>query len=324
MSADAQSAESSPAVEVTASRDVAAYMAEQNAREMGTEVPSPSPAESAPAEPDVQAASTDAIPAPASEPGKPAKSNAETRKAALAAEVQALLKQRAELRALLEAGTKPATVPDVKPAAPSPAPVAEEFPTFDAWAEQPENAGKPYEAYADQRVAHVWEQKQQELQRAQAIEAKKSAFKSRLDAAVQSDPAFLATIDAEIVGLIPAEILPKGAPVHADNVIAQEIFQSDHGPALMRHLSDHPDVFQALRAADPFTIVRTIGRLEAQVMPSPAPVVHSPRVSNAPPPPTTLGSKSLAPSDPVAAALAKGDVAAYMREQNARDVAARG
>ena len=59
---------------------------------------SPTPADSDPATPVDQAASTDAHDQPDSEPGEPGRQNAGTRKAQLAQEIQDLLAERAALR----------------------------------------------------------------------------------------------------------------------------------------------------------------------------------------------------------------------------------
>ncbi len=103
---------------------------------------------STPPEPAAQAASTDASAPPVSETGTPARPNAETRKAALKAEIDTLLQERARLRGELD-GIRSGTerrAPDAQPAASSPAPrptaPVAGFPTLDEFYAQPENAGK--------------------------------------------------------------------------------------------------------------------------------------------------------------------------------------
>lgn len=310
-----------------------------------TDAPSSSPlaSDSAPDTPE-QAASTDAHTPPASEPGTSAakpvstkpKANAETRKAELNAEIQSLLKQRDELRAAVTAPPPQPAREDVKLVASSstPPPLADaiarpdvtrpalsEGQFFEAY---PEAAYGDFARYTARYEYHALRAEDQRTQadqaRVQAIQAKAQAYGDRVRAA-QADPDF--TIDDRLLSLIPADFLPPGVPLAAEHVIAQEIMTSEVAPALLRHLSEHPDEFAALRALDsPLAISRAMGRLEARLDTSQTPnkpVVKT--TTSAPTPPKTLGTKSAEPVDDVQAALASGDVRRYILAMNRKEAA---
>jgi hypothetical protein len=288
---------------------------------------------STPPAPAAQAASTDASEPPASEAGTPARPNAETRKAALKAEIETLLQERARLRGELD-GIRSGTerrAPDAPPAASSPAPrqtaPVAGFPTLDEFYAQPENAGKTYEDYTRALIVHTLEGERQQALAQQQIAAKVQGFSSQIEKVVAEDPAFLESLAPAVRDLVPETMLTPGAPVYAGNVVAQVVMDSDAAPLLLKHLSDHPAVLGSiLSLPSRDAVVRQLGRLEGELTaavrsPSPAPVMSV--VSQAPPPATTLGSRPAGPADSLEAALARGDVESYMREANARDVAKR-
>ena len=194
--ADAQPAESSPApgpapsLESLTPTERTEWRMTGNLPEPPTE--SPSPAESAPAEPVEQVASTEASPSPAPEPGTPRKSNADTRIPELL-KARAAERERAERaeRRLAELEARSQTQPDA-PAVPSPAP-GDAFPAFDAWAEK--NPDGSYDEYLLGKFEHVQSRKQSERQQQQqaqrfiesAVE-RQTSFQQRYHEAVKSDP----------------------------------------------------------------------------------------------------------------------------------------
>lgn len=329
--ADSSSASEQPAMALPSLESLSA--SEREAWRLTGELPAarseedPStPADSTPAEPAAQAASTDATSSPDSEPGTPgkkAKSNADTR-------VQELLRERAELRDKLaryergEASTPPPSQ-DAPSAASSPAPAGSEpFPDFDTWSARAEHEGKSYEEYIDARTEYRWTQRQEQERRQAAVRGRVSAFHERYAAASAADPTFATSLSPAVLALQPVDALPPGAPVTPLNVAAQEIVQSEHAPALLRHFSTHPDELEALRTAAPSVVIRAIAKLEARLdasagtsTPTPTPKA----ITSAPEPPPTLGSKATAPLDEAAAAVARGDFTAYAAAQNRRETA---
>ena len=145
------------------------------------------------------------------------------------------------------------------------------------------------------------------------------AFVERRDKAVAEDPAFRASLDSRVDNLVPVDLMPAGQMAGPLNVVAQEIYESEHAVALMRHLSANPKELDAMERMGPREIVRTIGRLEAKVsVVPPQPVVKT--TTSAPKPASvSLGTRSSAPADPAGAALAAGDFRRYMAEKNRQE-----
>lgn len=321
-------AESTPQVEAVTTAvdqavvagDVSAYREARRAERFGK--PLDAKAESSPAQPVEQAASTEVNADPASETGKPRK-NAETR-------VQELLAERNQLREKAERAERlerelaelrrTAPQPDVKPAVSSPA-TAETFPSYDTYLQQHPDAS--YEDYIDARAdfradlrlktareQEVRERQQQELTKAQKERAE--GFRQRIEAVKAQDPAFIDSLSADVKALKPFDALLPGEQPTAFNAIAEEILSSPVAPQLMRHFTDHPEDLQRLGAMTPTQLLKEMGKLEAKyadsAKPAPAPLKT---VTDAPAPPTQLGTKPAAPADPVEAAVNSGDVAAF-------------
>jgi hypothetical protein len=299
------------------------------------------PAASSPADPAVQEASTEVRESPDSEPGTSAepattssktKANAETRKAALHAEIQDLLTRRNALRAEM-AAPPPQSVPDVRPASSSgPLPLSEFLARPDVakpiltdaefFAAYPDADYGAYTRYTSRY--EVLSIRAEDQQRA-AIEARQSqlmtqarTYAERVQSA-QAEQAF--PIGEHLTGLVPASLVPDGKPVNAGNVIAQEILESEQPAALLRHLTDHPEAFHALAALpSALAVAKAIGRLEAQIgspLTPPSPVAKT--TTSAPAPVETLGRKPSASADEAKAAVAAGDFARYASAMNAKE-----
>ncbi len=137
--------------------------------------------------------------------------------------------------------------------------------------------------------------------------------------AAQADHPF--TVGTHLTTLVPASLLPDGAQLAPGNIIAQGILMSEQAPALLRHLTDHPDVFQSLSALDtPLAIATAMGRLEASLdstLTPPSSVVKT--TTSAPAPVETLGRKPSASADEAKAAVAAGDFARYASAMNAKE-----
>lgn len=285
--------------------DVSSYREARRAERAGA--PLTTPADSSPAAPDDQAASTDASPSPASEAGKPAKRNAETR-------IQELLRERhdrdARISALereIAASRQPAA--QTTPAAPSPAPQrpAEQIPEYDEWLTEPGNEGRSYTAYQADVIRRVYAQ-----ERAAEADREKTSREAR-DAAERIDQyrARAETFKATkpdywdvIQPVVSAQLKPEIA-----SALEEALQQSEAGPQVLYHLGSHPEEFARLAGLPPRLAVYELGKLEASLA-APAAVSPNP-LTKAPTPPTTLGRKSVDPSDQIEAAVASNDVSRY-------------
>lgn len=129
---------------------------------------------------------------------------------------------------------------------------------------RPVDPGKPkvedfesYEEFLDarddyrdnQREARSAQYRQQD-EHERRIGRAASEFSKHYEAAAKADPEFRSKISDEIIDLEPsfeavrASRMPKG-----ENWIADELFLSpEHAPALMLHLSEHPEEFQRIAA----------------------------------------------------------------------------
>jgi hypothetical protein len=333
---DANTAESSPALDSTSEATVdlgSLSAADRHSWRMTGTIPDPAPtADSPPAEPAAQVASTDASPSPASAAGTPSKG--ESRKEQLAVEIQDLLAKRHTVRdewtafeqwKQSQAKTDVPPVPSTGPKAASGPPL---FPEFPAWAEH--NPEGTYEQYFDERNDFRAEQRYQQQQaQAQAERerteraARGKAFETRYAEAITADPTFAASLSPQVAGLVPIDALPKGQQIAALNVIGQEILISPIAPLLMRHLSAHPEEFAELASLPtPDAITRRIGKLEARLETGPSSVERPVKtVTDAPAPPPTLGRRAAIPADAVADALVRDDFRAYRDSKNAQESA---
>jgi hypothetical protein len=148
-------------------------------------------------------------------------------------------------------------------------------------------------------------------------------YTERCKAALGAEGA--AALSPAVRALRPIDALPPGAPVDAFNVVAQEIFESEQAPRLLRHFSEQPEALEALRHAPPSHILRVIAKLESrfEADSSAAPAPPSRTITKAPEPPPTLGSRAAAPVNEAEAALARGDFKAYRAAKNREEMAAR-
>lgn len=270
-------------------------------------------ADSSPAMPD-QAASTEASPSPASEPGpsKP-KKNADSRKLELEAEIQALLTKRAQLRQEVEA---PPQRHDA-PAAPSPAPVGTKFPDFDKWAQTQPAESQSYEDYIDARAVHVFQQQQQaHAERQQQLAAQQDAA-TRLTQYRKAAETFQAEHPDywDVVNPVTERPMPKGQAELFQDILTR----SGVGPQLLYHLGTHPDVFDRMLSLPAAQAVYELGQL-AGTLSAPAPPAIK-TLSTAPEPPPSIRSKATTPVDDVDAAVKRGDFASYKLAMNRRSVA---
>jgi len=294
-------------------------------------IPTSTPEGSTPPEPAAQAAPTDASTEPASEPGKPARPNAETRKQQLRAEIEDLSRQARQLRdevAQARSGS-PGRPVDASPAAPSPASVPTapdaEFPDYGAWLERPGNEAKTYESYTRDLVVHVASVERQRGHAEAMKAAKAHDYAARVAQTIAQEPDFVSTLSPEVHDMVPLDMLPDRRTATMANVVAQAVVDSDQAPQLLRYLSQNDSVLQALkRQPSEAAVLRMIGRIEgtlsAQTTAPPSPVPSAPMVSRAPAPPTTLGNRPAVPADDIESALAAGDFDAYSTRMNRKEL----
>jgi len=283
----------------------------------------PSPAESAPAQPVEQVASTDASSPAASEPATPKKANADTRVKDLLAERHAL---RQELEALKRQSAQPQT--PLKAESSPAAAKTNEFPGFDTW--QQSNPDGQYDEYLIAKVKHVTaleraaERQQAEQSRITAQRQERTgAFLKRFDDAVAANPTLTDTLNPAVLAIRPVDALGPDEPVMALNLVAQEIMESEQSVQLLAHLSAHPEELDALSMlTSPVAVVRRMAKLEAQLS---APAIPPRKtVSTAPALTTTLGSRPAVPGDALESAKRSGDFSKFRDLANQRDIAAMG
>ena len=310
--------------------------------------PADQPAASAPAKPAAQAEGTPSSNPPASEPGKGHK-NADTRVQELLAD-RARERERAEKaeRRLAEFEGRTPTRDTTTPADSSPArttaPTATDDPEpklADYEANPQKYGGDPYTAWLDarsrwayrqehQRTQAAEQQRAEERQSEEAETTRRTAFRDRIQEATKADPQFLDSLSDPVKALKPIRDARKeGEQLSPRNAVAEELLDSPVAPQLMRHWTDHPEDLEKLAGAkSPRELLIEFGRQTALVegadaragAPAKPPTKT---VTSAPAPAHTLGARPAAPVDEAEAALERGDVEAYFRAQNAREMAAK-
>jgi hypothetical protein len=259
----------------------------------------------------------------------------------LDADIQARLKRRHEVAqeiareegrlAALRAQSQPQ---DVKPPAPSPGPaVAQDDPEpqLTDYEADPAKYPDPYSAWM--RSVGRWEARQEYRQQEQArhqreqaerqaktAQEREAGFRSKLTEATKADPAFIESLSPDVLALKPFSKLGPGDVPSALNAVAEEIVSSDNPTGLMRYFSDHPEALQRCAGMVPAKLFRELGRIEASL--AGATSAPTQTITNAPRPPTTLGSQPAQANGSTDAAAQRGDVSAFFaarrREKLAR------
>ncbi len=291
-------------------------------------------ADSSPAAPAVQDVSTDTAPPPASEPGTPKKANAETRKAQLNAEIQALLAKKKALETDLASSTRSSQAPDVRPAS---SPAQPETLTLDSVLTTPD-LSKPripetafYEQFPDASAGDYIEYVStykalsvlQADRHSQTQAQRQSSFEATIRAATTEHPDLPTLLPQPLQYAPPVELLGPGVSAGPLNYVMQEVYEAESPSAVLRYLADHPETVTALAATQsPRETVRMMGQITARVSASSVPpqsVVKT--TTSAPTPPHTLGSKAAPPVDEIKAAVAAGNSRRYNELMNARESA---
>lgn len=206
---------------------------------------------------------------------------------------------------------------------------SDEFPEYDIWAAKPDNQGKTYERYLRDAAAHDRAQEAKQAQQTQAARDAEATARSRWDkfnermaAARAADPKFDEGIAPELFGMVPLDSLEPGKPAGVQNAVAQVIRDSEQPDQWLRHFTNHPEDMKRLgtfQSREEFYM--ELGAIRAGFSKSAAAPPPPPPITNAPTPPTTLGSKPADQTDSVEAAVRSGDVGAFraarLRERTA-------
>lgn len=338
-------AESSPATEVAppltpvetavVNDDIAAFRAAKQEARTSPAKTAATPA----AQPVEQAASTAALTTPAaSETAKPEKPRTEARFQELLADRKAATERAERAERELAALRTPAAKPDAQPAVSSPAPAAIVYPpelaSIDAYTLKFPNA--TYEDFIEARVEHKQEARAEQKAAAdrQRIESEQrtaersarlktwetqaSALIDTLDTLKTSDPKAFDAINPELLQQKSSLSLKPGEPMVFGHVLADLVFASEHPVALLTHLSDKAEAnrLYALRQErGDEAFYKEIGRIEATF--EKAPKASPSHITAAPPPPRTVGSRPSEPADPIASAVASGDMRAFKAAKQA-------
>ena len=116
------------------------------------------------------------------------------------------------------------------------------------------------------------------------VEARKAA-RERITAYEAQNPGFWDRVSDDVKSLDPTHSLRGDARPDASNFLADEIITSGNGPALMVHLSDHPEDFQRISAlSSRRDVAIAIAKLEARLEAATAGTSSPAPVSKAKPP----------------------------------------
>lgn len=328
----------SPAGQAVVDGDVSGYRrARREERRTGIRQPLVTkPAASSAAAPAAPASSTEERSTPASEPGTPAapasKPNADTRKQELAGEIDQLLARRKALRDEIEqderrrdtlrtsAGSQPAAASTTPPpATPAATPTKAEWERFKAMPDAPQLKDfENYEDYqlaltvfvADKRDADRQTRAQEATTQAEherALAKVADTWRTKVDKAKERHDDFV-----KVALEAPTDIQPG-------STIDGWILESEEGAEVLYYLQSTKGEVARINALSPVQQVRELMKIEAKL--AAPPPKH---VSSAPAPVTTVSGRGNEPTDPMTAAIASGDTAAYRRLKREQRLAAAG
>lgn len=203
------------------------------------------------------------------------------------------------------------------------------------------------------RAVARWDMRQERRQEQVAAQTRdreqqqEQAFRTSAKAAADAwtkksaaDPDFVKRLNLALMkDLIPASQIPidpttgdRLFPLGPLNVIAEEMLANpDTAPDMADYLSTHPEELARLTATDPRTgvpliparqLIREMGRIEGALSRGVEPLPLPNTITDAPAPPTTLGSRSTTAADPKESALKAGNYEAYKRAADAEEIAA--
>lgn len=241
-------------------------------------------------------------------------------------ELEARLARKADLKRQLESDT--GAKPDSPPAAETkPAelkePVEPKADDFKTWDEFQTAERKYYRELAKYEAAIAVQQdraqraeeakkQQQEAEGRQAAEK----WNKQIESAAKKHSDWNDVIDpvSELVGKDPR--FQAGASF---------LLESEVGAEILYHLGSNPDEAREIAAMSPIRQVAALTRIELSLTKPAESALKAPpgpkKVTEAPPPPSDLNGRNQLAPDPIAAALEADDTEAYMRLQNAKDIA---
>lgn len=301
-------------------------------------------AESSPDKPVDQAPEIAGSQSAASEPATPKKkSNAETRKADLNAEILALKAERDRLAsetARLKAEPKPEPKADVTPAvvAPSATPEPKNLAAFVAspdltkpridevefFAQFPDAKLADYQDY---RENYAESRRSQQVQVEGRIGAIQSQFQSRLKSVQEGNPKIWETVPKELkTAKATGVTLDAKAKRTAWNDMAREWALSEHADAFLEHFSAHPeDAHHIAGLPDERSVIRAMAALETRLTSEPVnpqKAVRPRTTTSAPEPPsTTVGRRTQGVIDDAEGAIQRKDAGSYIAIMNRRESA---
>lgn len=177
---------------------------------------------------------------------------------------------------------------------------------------------------AEQAKAH-------QSQRERFLTERSEKYGTALHQAQASDPDFLSKIPPALVTARPLSGLSAEERKTATfaNSAAEAAFRSDAPDVLLKYLHANQDEVVAIARLHPSewlpSLLRLDGRLSASTStPTPAPSAPAPSPISAAPQPVPALTRAGASTDPQAAALARGDFAAWEKHETAKDRARRG
>lgn len=184
------------------------------------------------------------------------------------------------------------------PQQPQPKPQEDGKPTLEQFDYDPD---RYYEALADWKVDQKLTAERAKVEQRQAQEKAQERFRSL----AEKETAFAAEHP-------DYEEIAKDPSVPITDVMADAIFEADNPPAIAYYLGQHIEEAASIAQMSPVAIGRAIARIEAKVS---APATNEPgqpprRITNAPPPPTTLNSAA-----PISKELAELPMDEYAAER---------
>lgn len=291
--------------------DFAAFEAAENAKVVGDTAPEP--IAEAVAEPEPAAGAVAADPTPVKLSKRQQHINELERSRAQAEERAAKLEARL---AEIEAGPKTAEKPAAAAASidpKDPEPQEADFDDYRAFVK----ALSRWEIREDKREAEAASAAQaardREASAATEFETRVSTWVDRRDSYIDKNPASAERLTAFL------------DTMRARTPMGDAIMDSEVGAELADYLASHPEEAERIARLAPIPALLALGKLEASI-PTHASARAQPAaktVTTAPAPPTTLAARSADPSDPVAAAVARGDYSAFEFEENRKALAAR-
>lgn len=319
-----------PAVQNTPLKEIKDYSPEEYARwektgDLAEEQVEPTKDQDA--APDKSASNVDETPAPDTGKTKAPKKGktAEDRKAELAAEIQDLLKKRAEIRNELAPKPAEAPKPEEKKAAPSTEatdgrPVKPKLQEF-------VDSGKSYEEYEDAKDKYLeeladWKAEQkadaklkafkEDSQKEQQQSSRRTKWEKSIEESKKDRP------DYELVALNP--------DLQLSSPMLEFLEDSELRGDLLYALGEDLENAKRIAGLSPVQVARELVKLESSLSksePETAVPIPKPAVSKAPKPAVRLAGPPSA-ADPEQAALERGDFVEYQRLANARERAERG